>query len=306
MNGKVAIREFLDIDEPRYSHSPLGCEDADQCNDRQVREHASTARSSLYLVQPELSAWSRSGAKRFFDCAGVLLALPLLIPALLAVAFLVRATSRGPVLFLQRRMGRRGRPFTIFKFRTMIHMEGAAHNAVTTAANQRFTSVGPFLRRWKLDELPQVANVLRGEMSLVGPRPKLPEHVIAEIPCRPGITGAASLVFACEETVLDRVPKDSLETYYHTIVLPAKRDLDAKYMAHATFFSDLRLIFNSVLRRWDSAGMESLLEHQAFSREPMPAQRTFGAQPAPARWNGALGLHPEATRAPVARRAETI
>lgn len=215
----------------------------------------------------ELSAWSNSAGKRCFDCVCVLLALPLLVPILLLIALAVWLTSAGPVLFLQKRVGCHGRTFTILKFRTLIHDRDARYHAVTTAENQPFTPVGPFLRRWKLDELPQVFNVLLGHMSLVGPRPKMPEHVKVDLPCRPGITGAATIAFAREETILDRVPRHSLDDYYHRVILPAKRQLDAEYMARATFFSDLRLIVNSVLRRWDSTLADSLLEGEFFDVE---------------------------------------
>ena len=141
---------------------------------RTARNSALAPYSSQLVVIRRLSPWSRSGAKRLFDCACVLPVLLLLVPALLAIALAVRLTSPGPVLFLQQRMGRNGRTFTILKFRTMIHATDEPHNAVTTAANQAFTPIGPFLRRWKLDELPQLLNVLAGDMSLVGPRPKMP------------------------------------------------------------------------------------------------------------------------------------
>ncbi|MDE3148741.1 MAG: sugar transferase, partial [Acidobacteriota bacterium] len=166
--------------------------------------------------------------------------------------------SSGPVLFLQERTGRHGRAFTIFKFRTLVHAADIEHHAVTTAANQRFTPVGPFLRRWKLDELPQLLNVLLGDMSLVGPRPKMPEHLVAAIPCRPGITGAATIAFGREEALLAQLPKEQLDVCYHTVILPTKHSLDAHYMAHATFLSDLKLIVNSVLRRWDDSILDSL------------------------------------------------
>jgi hypothetical protein len=126
---------------------------------------------------------------------------------------------------------------------------------------------GRFLRQWKLDELPQLLNVLWGDMSLVGPRPKMPEHMLHEIPCRPGITGAATIAFAREAAVLSRVPEEHLESYYHAVVLPAKRHLDAEYMARATFFSDFKLLFDSVLRRWDIDAMKSLLDTWAFEAE---------------------------------------
>ena len=238
---------------------------------------ASAARSSPYLVIRRLSPWSQSGGKRFFDCVCVLLTLPLLVPLLLATALAVRLTSSGPVLFLQERMGRHGRSFTILKFRTMIHTTEKAHHPVTTVGNQLFTPVGPFLRRWKLDELPQLLNVLLGDMSLVGPRPKMPEHLVSDFPCRPGITGAATIAFAREEMILDRVPKHQLNAYYHSVVLPAKRRLDARYMARATFLSDLKLLVDSVLRRWDSSVMEGLLNTGAFEAEGrVPPSRAFG------------------------------
>lgn len=225
------------------------------------------SRFSLHLVTEEISTWSQSYAKRVFDCTCVLLVLPLLIPVFLLVAMAIRLTSRGPVLFLQKRMGRYGRPFTILKFRTLTHLEGSAHHAVTTADNQRFTPVGPFLRRWKLDELPQLLNVLRGDMSLVGARPKLPQHQVAELAYRPGITGAATIAFAREEVILAGVPKDKLDTYYRTIILPAKHEMDAAYMAHATFYSDFQLIIDSVLRRWDRSIADKLLNTRAWEAE---------------------------------------
>jgi lipopolysaccharide/colanic/teichoic acid biosynthesis glycosyltransferase len=232
-----------------------------------VQNHAVTARRSPYLVAQRLSPWSRSRSKRLFDCVCVLLSLPLLVPTLLVVALVVWLTSSGPVLFLQKRMGRDGRAFTILKFRTMVHDTDKAHHAVTTTGNQRFTPVGPFLRRRKIDELPQLLNVLAGHMSLVGARPKMREHAISHLASRPGITGAATIAFALEEVVLDRVPKHRLESYYHKVVLPAKRQLDMEYMARATFFSDLKLIVNSILRRWDTSVMEGLLNSGAFGAE---------------------------------------
>ncbi len=227
-------------------------------------------RSLPFLVVRHLSPWSRSRAKRLFDCLCVLPVLPLLLPLMLVISLAVRMTSTGPALFRQKRLGQHGRPFTILKFRTMFLATDKAHHAVTTACNQRFTPIGPFLRRWKLDELPQLLNVLWGDMSLVGPRPKLPEHMISDLPCRPGITGAATIAFAREEALLDQIPRHYLDTYYHSVVLPAKRRLDAEYMAQATFFSDLKLISDSVLRRWDNTILEGLL-YKSFNAEEREA-----------------------------------
>lgn len=218
-----------------------------------------------------VSLWTRSAFKRVFDCACVLLALPVLLPLLLVIGAAVRLTSRGPVFFLQKRAGMHGRNFTIFKFRSMMHVTDRAPRPVTTLNNQRFTQVGPFLRRWKLDELPQVINVLRGDMSLVGPRPRLPEHVLHKLPCRPGLSGPATIAFAKEESILARIHPEHLDSYYRQVVLPAKQQIDAEYLAQATFFSDIGLLFKTVLRRWDTQLAENYLTvvaHECVNLNP--------------------------------------
>ena len=220
----------------------------------------------LHTGWSRISTWSASASKRVFDFTCVLLFLPLLIPIMVIIGLAVRLTSRGPILFVQHRMGRHGKAFRILKFRTMTHIAEKRHHAVTTAVNQRFTLVGPFLRRWKLDELPQLWNVLIGQMSLVGPRPKLSEHVVADLPCRPGVTGAATLAFAREEAMLAGIPQHQVNDYYHILVLPAKRHLDAVYMARATFLSDLDLIKRTLLRRWDDSYVKDLLAPENFQR----------------------------------------
>lgn len=204
--------------------------------------------------------WSLSRQKRMFDVVSVLLTLPCLAPLFVGIAIAVRLTSSGPILFAQRRIGRKGQPFTILKFRTMQHAGHGIHRSFTTADDQRFTSIGPFLRRWKLDELPQLLNVLRGDMSLVGPRPKLPEHQVANFAWRPGITGAATYAFACEEEFLATVPAHQLDLYYHRRILPAKHKLDTDYMRRASFRSDLQLLVDTMLRRWGKSIVEDHLD----------------------------------------------
>jgi len=231
----------------------------DDCRPSKARVLSAKADSSYDLMEIRPSPWSNSVTRRVFDCAWVLLALPVVAPLCLVIAAAVRLTSHGPALFLQERMGLNGRTFTIFKFRTMVHLAENTHHPVTTADNQLFTPIGRFLRRWKLDELPQLLNVLLGHMSLVGSRPRIPEHVISRLSCRPGITGLATIVFADEEVVLARVPPDQLDAFYLTVVLPMKRQLDARYMARATVFSDLQILVKSVLRRWDNAALEALI-----------------------------------------------
>jgi lipopolysaccharide/colanic/teichoic acid biosynthesis glycosyltransferase len=229
-------------------------------------------RSPLSLVDERVSTWSQSGLKRFFDVICVLLALPLLIPILIVVGLAVRFTSRGPVLFLQKRTGLHRRNFTILKFRTMEHLGNGSRNKVTTAGNQRFTPIGPFLRRWKLDELPQVLNVLIGDMTLVGPRPKLPEHQLGELKCRPGITGAATIAFAREEQILAHLPHHDVDEYYHSIILPAKLRLDREYTAQSTFLTDLELIMDTILRRWNAAEIFRSLEIEPIESQNKPSK----------------------------------
>ncbi len=220
-----------------------------------------------YSDAERLGAWVRSPAKRAFDILLVLALLPVLMPLFLIVASLVRLTSRGPALFLQKRVGRNGTLFTIYKFRTM-NLSGERRGAITTIDDPAITKVGTFLRWWKLDELPQFLNVLRGEMSLVGPRPKVPEQQTALLMCRPGITGAATIAFAQEEVFLAGIPEGRLEKYFHNVLLPLKNSLDANYMARATFLSDLRLLQRTALRRWNRTEISDLLAPQKGISNP--------------------------------------
>jgi len=236
----------------------------------------------LCFVEDRVSRWSQSSLKRLFDIGCALLAFLFLLPVFLILGLAVRLTSRGPVLFKQRRTGMNRSNFTILKFRTMEHLESGAHKRVTTASNQRFTSIGPFLRRWKLDELPQLFNVLAGHMSLIGPRPKLPEHQVGVLRCRPGITGAATLLFAREEHVLACVQVESMDVFYHSVILPAKYQLDREYMARATFLSDLRVIINTALRHWDSSAIYDLLQIEPLKmkvKAPKLKPRAFKLSP---------------------------
>jgi lipopolysaccharide/colanic/teichoic acid biosynthesis glycosyltransferase len=197
-----------------------------------------------------LSAWVQSSVRRIYDIVLVVAILPALLPLCLAIAIAVRCSSVGPVLFLQKRVGRNGDLFTILKFRTMMDSPHPRGMTITTIRDERFTKVGRLLRWWKLDELPQFFNVLLGDMSLVGPRPRVPGQQIAILSCRPGITGPAALAFAQEEYWLASIPPNQLEEYCRTVLLPLKHRLDSSYMAEATWVSDLILICRTVFRRW--------------------------------------------------------
>jgi len=189
--------------------------------------------------------------KRGLDLLVSSLLLLLLAPLLLGIAIWVRLDSPGPALFRQTRVGRGGRPFTIHKFRTMRVDAGGL--GITVGTDARITEAGHWLRRLKLDELPQLWDVLRGAMSLVGPRPDLPQYVAlyptqlrdAVLSVRPGITDPASLAFRDEAEQLARAADPERE--YLQQILPAKLRLSADYARRATVWSDLRLIARTAL-----------------------------------------------------------
>ena len=189
--------------------------------------------------------------KRALDLTVSVPALIALSPALLVIAALVKAGSPGPVFYAQERVGRRGRPFRLYKFRTMVMGADKAGPAVTSSGDARITPLGRTLRKWKLDELPQLWNVVRGDMSLVGPRPEVRKYTdifrddyseILEI--SPGITDYAALEYRDEEEVLARYP--DAEEAYTSVVLPEKIALYRQYLRDMGFRSDLKIIFRTI------------------------------------------------------------
>jgi lipopolysaccharide/colanic/teichoic acid biosynthesis glycosyltransferase len=186
---------------------------------------------------------------RFLDPVFAAAGLFILTPLLLAIAILILFDDGLPILFKQIRVGKQGKPFRIWKFRTM--RAGAQGTAVTAAGDNRVTRVGAFLRRHKLDELPQLVNVLKGDMSMVGPRPEVPEFVHLEAPIwqavlqvRPGVTDVAALLFYDEEKLL-RGPGDPATVYRET-VLPVKLVLNLAYLRSRSYWRDLKLIYLAV------------------------------------------------------------
>jgi lipopolysaccharide/colanic/teichoic acid biosynthesis glycosyltransferase len=195
------------------------------------------------IESPSASAWTLSWSRRLVDLSVALLVLALFGLPMLTIALCVRMSSPGPAFFTQYRVGRGGRHFRIYKFRTMFYGSESNGPALTTDGDCRITGMGFWLRKLKLDEFPQFYNVLLGDMSLVGPRPKLPQYFgIANMPYRPGITGTASLAFRHEEEILSRVQPSQLENFYNRHIRPLKARMDARYMCRATFWSDMRLV----------------------------------------------------------------
>jgi len=201
---------------------------------------------------PPVGRW-KSLCKRAFDLLVALPALVILSPLIGVVALLVRLDSSGPVLFAQERVGLGGARFQLRKFRSMRHVAGRSGALVTGRGDPRVTRVGRWLRRTKLDELPQLWNVVRGDMSLVGPRPEVPRYVEYFTPAhrrvlevRPGITDPATLAFRHEEDLLAAVPLGKREEYYLREVLPRKLEINLAYLDRAGFWSDLGVLLATV------------------------------------------------------------
>lgn len=203
------------------------------------------------MSSPRLSISTAVDAlRRLLDALAAAVGLAILSPLLLGLGLWIKIDSRGPVFYRAQRIGRNGKPFRLFKFRTMVTGADRTGPGITIAGDRRVTNVGRFLRRTKLDELPQLLNVLRGEMSLVGPRPEDARYVALYsddqrriLAYRPGITSAASLAYRNEEQLLQG---QAWEIVYTAEVMPAKIAIDLAYMSQRTLASDVRLILSTV------------------------------------------------------------
>jgi lipopolysaccharide/colanic/teichoic acid biosynthesis glycosyltransferase len=192
--------------------------------------------------------------KRGFDVLAAGLGLIVLSPLLVMIALAVRLDSPGPALHRAQRVGRYGRLFRLYKFRSMVVDADRQGPGITSAEDDRITRVGRIVRRTKLDELPQLLNVLRGEMSLVGPRPEDPRYVAMYTPeqravleVRPGITSPASLAYRYEEAAL--VGEDWEQTYIKE-VMPAKLAIDLAYVRQPGFWRDMVILARTFLALW--------------------------------------------------------
>ena len=189
--------------------------------------------------------------KRTFDFIVSFVGLILFFPLFLLISFLIKLNGKGPLFFIQKRIGRSGKPFLMYKFRTMRNSKSYKEGSFEPGNISRVTSIGKFLRRTKLDELPQLINVIKGEMSLVGPRPEVekwvaiyPERWTRVLTVKPGITDNSSFFFRNEESLL--AESDDPERTYKEIILPKKLDLYEDYVTNGSFSGDLKLIFKTV------------------------------------------------------------
>ncbi|HPQ39610.1 MAG TPA: sugar transferase [bacterium] len=208
----------------------------------------------------------QSGLPRWVDVAAALLLLVLLSPIIILCALLVRFSSEGPVFFVQRRIGRSGEPFSMYKFRSMTH--NASGSGITAADDRRITAAGRLLRKTKLDELPELINIVKGDMAFVGPRPESPGYVELTDPrwrtvlqARPGLTDPVTIRLRSEETLMAGVTGDR-EEFYRTVLQPFKLKGYINYLQHRSSWGDVKILMKTV--------MSVIFPH--LSRPPAPEE----------------------------------
>jgi len=189
--------------------------------------------------------------KRFFDLIFSFWGIIFFLPLMAFIALLIKLSSRGAVLYAQKRVGLHEKIFFVYKFRTMVDKADTLGTSVTTGVDPRITPVGRVLRKTKLDELPQLFNVFKGDMSFVGPRPDVPEITAKYTPAmkqifsvRPGITSVATLHFRHEEEILAKVPDP--DKFYDDVVVPLKVELAMEHVRRNSFWFDLTILVETV------------------------------------------------------------
>jgi len=249
------MRNIVTNSEPRTSHG--------------TRAEEGCIQSKSEQAEMVPTFYGRRG-KRIFDIVAATFGLAATSPLFLFCSIAVRIGSSGSIFFLQRRVGQRGKPFNIIKFRTMVHRAEQSGLRITAEGDPRVTAPGKWLRKLKLDELPQLLNVLKGDMSFVGPRGEVPEYVagydldqLKVLEVKPGITGPASLAYIDEASILAR-QSDKESFYIHTL-LPRKLMLDLAYCRRITFRDDLKLIVATLKELFESDGVNS-------KRHPLSSQ----------------------------------
>lgn len=188
--------------------------------------------------------------KRIFDITLSLFGLIILLPFMLIIAILIKIVSKGPVFFKQIRVTKNGKEFKIFKYRTM-RVGSDKYSQITVGKDDRITKLGSFLRKYKLDEIPQLINVLIGDMSLVGPRPEVPKYVALYtdeqkeiLKVRAGITDYASIEFSDENDLL--ASEEDPEKAYIEKIMPKKIELNKKYLSEISILTDIKIILLTI------------------------------------------------------------
>jgi len=267
MEHDIDVSDFVVLSEISSSIHP--CQDADRFN------HC--------LGKTPASRWILSRTRRGVEVAFSISVLALFALPMLTIGLCIRLTSRGPALFSQERVGTRGRRFKIYKFRSMTVPSGKNRGpGLTRAGDSRVTVIGRLIRKFKIDELPQFYNILRGDMSLVGPRPKLPEYAaIQNMSYRPGITGPATVAFRHEEELIRDVVAADLDTFYEQNIKPVKARLDVCYMCKATPLSDLHIVAETFLGCIRPAPAPSLSLSPRLVARTRVASREFATEEPP-------------------------
>lgn len=222
--------------------------------------------------------------KRLFDMVASLIGLIIFAPIMLIVAIVVKATSPGPILFSQKRLTKGMREFNIYKFRSMVSNEFREKNTVQIkGSSSEITSIGKFMRKTKLDELPQLWNILKGDMSFIGPRPELPrrlkyynERQKQIFSVRSGISSPASIVFSDEEYLMNQV-KDP-EKFYIKEIMPYKIELNLYYIEHQSFFYDIWLIVATLLKILNKVKNEDVVKDTKLLAEKDKIVKKIGVE----------------------------
>ena len=191
--------------------------------------------------------------KRVFDFTAATVGFAIISPFLVLVAILIKLDSKGPLFFFQQRMGKDGKIFRLIKFRSMYVDPKKEKQGFTPGDSSRITRIGRIIRKTKIDELPELINVIKGDMSLVGPRPEVPRYrrfykgkYREVLKLRPGITDLASVKYRNEEEILEK--SDDPEKTYTEVILPDKLELALEYKKKISFSTDLKIIFSTILR----------------------------------------------------------
>ena len=212
--------------------------------------------------------------KRVMDIIFSILALLLLVPLFVPIILLLLLTAEGYVLYFQERLGYKNKPFQIWKFATMLKNSlQMGSGTITLKDDFRVTSVGKFLRKTKLNELPQIVNILKGDISFVGPRPLIlssfevyPESIQSKIyNVKPGLTGIGSIIFRDEESLLSAIKDEDPHVYYQKVIAPYKGELELWYQQNRSFTTDLKILF---ITAWVVLFPSNLLVYKVFKDIP--------------------------------------